>query len=99
MNITLIEKNKFAVYFVQDNDIIKNRKSTSLKMLEELPILIYTPLKGHISPIIELLSEYADFKNIQEISNLSLFHSLLQTGQYISIAMESLMIWMNIIRL
>lgn len=77
------------VYFDQNSNLIKDNKSISLKMLETLPILIYAPSKERISPIIEILSEYVNLKNIQTVTNLILFHSLLHTGQYISIAIDS----------
>ncbi len=89
MNFILNERNKFVVYFDQNSNLIKDNKSISLKMLETLPILIYAPSKERISPIIEILSEYVNLKNIQTVTNLILFHSLLHTGQYISIAIDS----------
>lgn len=89
INYTISEKNKFVAYLAPNSNLLKNRKSISAKALEDLPVLIYAPAKEYLSPVIEILSEYINLRNVQKTSNLTLFHSLLRTGQYISIGMDS----------
>ncbi len=83
------EKIKFSVYVAKDAKFLPLPKSISVKALAKLPLLLYSPSPECLSPVVEILSPYGRLNILQETSNLSLFHSLLLTGQYAAIGIQS----------
>lgn len=83
------EKIKFMVYVAKDAEFLTLSKSISVKTLAKLPLLLYSPSPECLSPVVEILSHYGQLNIIQETSNLSLFHSLLLTGQYVAVGIQS----------
>lgn len=79
----------FAVYVAHENSVLSKQNSISLKKLKDLPLLIYSPSEQNDSPVLEILSHYTDLNVSKVVSNSTMFHSLLQTGKYISIGIKS----------
>ena len=87
--LPVYEKIKFIVYVAKNAQILQSHQSISVKALADLPVLVYAPSQECPSPVVEILSYYGKLNIIQETSNLSLFHSLLHTGQYVAIGINS----------
>ena len=87
--VFLTSQVKFALYAAKDSIFAKSFDSISLSSLYNLPILLYFPAKDAMSPMVELLSDYLNLATIQETNSFPLFHSLLSTGKYLTIGVET----------
>ena len=87
--LPVAEKIRFLAFTAKNSRFAQAHRSIGLKALMKLPILLYSPSQECLSPIVEILSHYGELNITQETSNLSLFHSLLQTGQYVAIGINS----------
>ena len=81
------QKIDIVVYGSKNCPLLKNFRSISIKTLLTFPIIIYNPQKGN-STIYDFLSNYGEFNIVSEISNLITFHSLLETGNYVTIGVK-----------
>ena len=80
---------KLVVLASKNSDFAKKYSTVSIKTLSKLPLIIYNTAMGTDSCFVELFSKYCELNIATQVSNAMLFHSLLSTGQYIGIAMES----------
>lgn len=81
-------ESKFMLYTAHENSFLGNQKTISLTRLKNIPLLLYAPATAESSPIIEILSHYTSLNNIQTVSNNSMLHTMLQSGQYATIGFK-----------
>lgn len=78
------------VVLASKNSVFANKYSTvSIKALSKLPLIIYNTAMGTDSCFEEVFAKFSKLNVTTQVSNAILFHSLLSTGQYVGIAMES----------
>jgi len=88
LHLLPIHRAKLLLYTAPNSPFLKNQKTISLSTLSRLPLLVYTSAEGE-SPIIDFLSHYTELNISQKVNNIALFHSMLQTGQYIAVGIDS----------
>lgn len=82
-------KAKLVVLASKNSSFAKKYSTISIKALSKLPLIIYNAAMGTDSCFVEIFSKYGKLNIVTQVSNAILFHSLLSTGQYVGIAMES----------
>lgn len=77
-----LKKVSLVAYVAKNSALAQMHRTISLKTLENLPCLIYTPQSVQTSPIADFLGSDYTFKRFSNITNLSLFQRILQTGNF-----------------
>ena len=85
-----ISKPKLVAYAAKESDFAQKYHSISIKTLQTLPVIMYTPAPNQISTISELLADHDVLHVANQTSNAMLFHSMLGTGKYIGIGIDAL---------
>ena len=83
-------KPKLVAYAAKESDFAQKYHSISIKTLQTLPIILYTPASTRVSTISELLADHDVLHVANQTSNAMLFHSMLGTGKYIGIGIDAL---------
>lgn len=83
-----LKKVSLVAYVAKNSALAQMHRTISLKTLENLPCLIYTPQSVQTSPIADFLGSDYTFKRFSNITNLSLFQRILQTGKFFSIGTD-----------
>lgn len=86
LSYLLLTEPTLLAYVAKSSPWAAKFSTITLKDLSALPLLLYSPFSSDYQPVLsDFLENKYNFDHLTSISNLSLFHELLETGNYFTI--------------
>ena len=86
LSYLLLTEPTLLAYVAKSSPWATKFPNITLKDLAALPLLLYSPFSSECQPVLsDFLENKHNFNHLTSVSNLSLFHELLETGNYFTI--------------